>query len=119
MKDCVGTLHSAFSELIMSFDLDNPGFSALSPSDTQPVSTPEVSLQPRTASSPSTPSSGESTRRICPRCHGRMSSLALDKHTFCFKCRGAECDSQNKCDECMSWSSGEMEAYVKLRKSLE
>ena len=47
-----------------------------------------------------------------------MSSLALDKHTFCFKCRGANCDSQNKCDECMSWSSGEMEAYVKLRKSL-
>ena len=116
MKDCVGKLHSAFSELIMSFDLDNPGFSASSPSDTQPVSTPEVSLQPRTASSPS---SGESTRRICPRCHGRMSSLALDKHTFCFKCCGAECDSQNKCDECMSWSSGEMEAYVKLRKSLE
>ena len=47
-----------------------------------------------------------------------MSSLALDKHTFCFKCHGADCDSQSKCDECMPWSSGEMEAYVKLRKSL-
>ena len=118
MKDCVWTFHSVLGDLIMSFNLDNPGFSASSPSDTQPVSTTKVLLQPPTASSPSTPSSGESTRRLYPRCHGGMSSLALDKHTFCFKCHGADCNSQNKCIECMSWSSGEMEAYVKLRKSL-
>ena len=47
-----------------------------------------------------------------------MSSLSLDRPTFCYKCRGAECDFDNKCDECMSWTREEMEAYVKLRKSL-
>ena len=104
--------------LITSFNLENSGLAASSLSDTQPVSTPDVSLPPPPSSSPSMPSSGESTRHLCPRCHGRMSSLALDKHTFCFKCRSVDCDYQNKCEECMSWSSREMEANVKLRKSL-
>ena len=31
---------------------------------------------------------------------------------------GSECDWDNKCDECMSWTREEMESYVKLRKSL-
>ena len=66
----------------------------------------------------STPLSGNSTRRSCQRCQGRMSSFSLDRHTFCIKCRGSDCGFDNKCDECMSWSSEEMEAYVKLRKSL-
>ena len=30
--------------LIMSFNLENPGFAALSPSDTQPMSAPDVLL---------------------------------------------------------------------------
>ena len=47
-----------------------------------------------------------------------MSSLALDKHTFCFKCCLADCDVQNRCDECMSWSLEVVQAYVRLRKSL-
>ena len=47
-----------------------------------------------------------------------MSSLYLDRHTFCYKYCGAECDFDNKWDECMSWTREEMEAYVKLRKSL-
>ena len=84
---------------IMSFNLENPGFAASSSSDTPRVSPPDVSLPPPPTSSPTTPSSGDSTRRLCPRCHGRMSSLALDKHTFCFKCRSADCDTQNRCDE--------------------
>ena len=82
------------------------------------VSPPEVSLLPSPTSSPSMPSSRGSARRLCPCCHRRMSSLALDKHTFCFKCRGADCDNQNRCDEYMSWSLEEMEAYVRLRKTL-
>ena len=32
--------------------------------------------------------------------------------------RTSDCDFHNKCDECMSWTKEEMEAYVKLRKSL-
>ena len=35
-----------------------------------------------------------------------------------YKCHGAECDLDNKCDKCMSWTREEMEAYTKLRKSL-
>ena len=33
-------------------------------------------------------------------------------------CLGSDCDMDNKCDECISWTKEEMEAYVKLRKSL-
>ena len=102
----------------MSFNLENPRFAASSPSDTLRVSPPEVSPLPSPTSSPSMPSSGGSARCLCPCCHRRMSSLALDKHTFCFKCRGADCDNQNRCDEYMSWSLEEMEAYVRLRKTL-
>ena len=47
-----------------------------------------------------------------------MSSFFHDKHSFCCKCRGADCNFENRCDECMSWSVEEMESYVKLRKSL-
>ena len=47
-----------------------------------------------------------------------MSSLPLDRHSFCYKCRGADCNLENRCDECMSWSLEEMKFYVKLCKSL-
>ena len=63
-------------------------------------------------------SSREASRRSCIRCHGRMSSFSLDHHTYCYKCRGSDCDMDNMCDECMSWTKEEMEAYVKFCKSL-
>ena len=47
-----------------------------------------------------------------------MSSLSLDRHLFCIKCRGADCDLNTRCDECLSWTKEEMKSYVKLRKSL-
>ena len=94
----------------MAFSLENQGFS-IDVSDHQ--SDTEI-LQ----SSGNSSSSGESTRRFCQRCHGRRSSLSLDRHAFCPKCRGSDCDFDNKCDECMSLTREEMEAYMKLRKSL-
>ena len=63
-------------------------------------------------------SSGEPSCCSCIRCHGRMSSFSLDRHTYCYKCHGSDCNRDNKCDEGMSWTKEEMEAYVKLRKSL-
>ena len=66
----------------------------------------------------SSPSSGDSSRRFCICCHGRISSFTFYCHTYCSKCRGSDCDLDNKCDECMSWTKEEMEAYVKLSKSL-
>ena len=47
-----------------------------------------------------------------------MSSLSLDRHLFCIKCRGADCDLNTRCDECLSWTKEEMEGYIKLHKSL-
>ena len=47
-----------------------------------------------------------------------MSSFSVDRHSICTKCRGADCCMDCRCDECLSWSVEEMEAYVKLRKSL-
>ena len=68
----------------MSFNLEQPGFASTPAKDTLIVSAPVVSLPLTAASSPSMPSSGDSTRCLCPRCRGRMSSVALDKHSFCF-----------------------------------
>ena len=96
----------------MDISLDNPGF-LMDVSDQVKVHQSDV---PRHASGSS--SSGEATRRSCSRCHGRMSSLSRDRHLFCIKCRGADCDLNIRCDECLSWTKEEMESYVKLRKSL-
>ena len=96
----------------MEFSLDNPGFE-IDVSDQVDIHQSDVSR----------PSSGsfscvESTRRSCARCYGRMSSFSLDRHLFCIKCRGSECDLNSRCDECLSWTKEEMERYIKLRKSL-
>ena len=102
----------------MSINPEQPSFASVPATDPPDVSAPDVSLPPSAALSPSTPSSGDSAHRLCPRCHGRMSSVALDKHSFCCKCRGADYNLQNRWDECMSRSLKEMESYVRLRKSL-
>ena len=41
-----------------------------------------------------------------------MSSSSLYRHTFYYKCRGSNCDWDNKCDKCMSWTREEMGAYI-------
>ena len=100
----------------VSFSLDDPGFSTTG-EDFAHASLNNPS-QPLSGSSSSVPSSGESSRRSCPRCHGRTSSFSVDRHSICTKCRGNDCDLDCRCDECLSWSVEEMESYVRLRKSL-
>ena len=97
----------------MSISLDNPGF-LLDVSDQVDVHQPDAS-----AIASGSSSSGESTLHSCPRCHGRMSSISVDRHVFCVKCRGSECEHNSRCDDCMKWSKEEMDSYVKLRKSLK
>ena len=96
----------------MDISLDNPGFGVV-------TTDAEVHLfyPPRSSGSSST-SSGDSTRRSCSKCHGSMSSLSLEKHLFCMKCRGSECTLDMRCSECISWTEEEMIKYIKLRKSL-
>ena len=96
----------------MEISLDNPGFQV----DVADVEIYQVDV-PKSSSGSS--SSGESTRRSCTKCHGRMSSFSLDRHLFCIKCRGSECTVTSRCDECFSWTKEEMEGYVKLRKSFD
>ena len=60
----------------MDISLDNPGFQ-LDVSDQVDIHQADV---PRPVSGSSL--SGESTRRSCARCHGRMSSFSLDRHLF-------------------------------------
>ena len=96
----------------MDISLANPGFQ-LDVSDQVDIHQADV-CRPSSGSS----SSGESTCRSCARCHGRTSSFSLDRHLFCTKCRGSDCDVNSMCDECFSWTKEEMEGYVKLRKSL-
>ena len=95
----------------MDISLDNPGFNV----DTTDA---EVHLSDPPKSSGSSTLSGDSTRRSCKKCHGRMSSFSLDKHLFCIKCRGSDCTLMSRCDECMQWTKEEMEAYMKVCKSL-
>ena len=68
----------------MDISLDNPGFQV----DVADVEIHQVDV-PKSSSGSS--SSGDSTRRSCTKCHGRMSSFSLDRHLFCTKCRGSEC----------------------------
>ena len=96
----------------MDISLDNPGFSVETTDAEVHYSDP-----PKSSGSSST-SSGDSTRRSCKKCHGRMSSFSLDKHLFCIKCRGSDCNLMSRCDECMQWTKEEMESYMKLRRSL-
>ena len=90
----------------MDISLDKPGFGVVTTDAEVHRSDP-----PR-SSGLSTTSSGESTRRLCSKCHGRMS------HLFCMKCRGSECTLDTRCNGCISWTEEEMIRYVKLRKSL-
>ena len=104
------------SFIAMSFSLDNPGFSTIG-EDLANASLDNAS-QPLSGFFSSTPSSGEYTRRSCPRCHGRMSSFSVDRRSICTKRRGSDCNLDCRCDECLSWSVEEMESYVRLCKSL-
>ena len=61
----------------MEFSLENLGFS-IDVSDQVDTHQPDVSR----TSSGSSASSGDSTRRFCWRCHGRMSSFSLDRTYF-------------------------------------
>ena len=56
----------------MSFSLGNLGFSTIGEDLDLAMDNP---LQPISGS---VPSSGESSRRSCSRCHGRMSSFSVD-----------------------------------------
>ena len=96
----------------MEFSLCYPGFE-IDVSDQVDVHQADVSWTWSGSSS-----SGESTCHSCARCHGRMSSFSLDRHMFCIKCRGSECEQNTRCDECLSWTKEEMDGYIKLRKSL-
>ena len=63
-------------------------------------------------------SSKDTARRSYKKCHGRMRSFSLDKHLYCIKCRGSDCNLLSRCDECMQWTKEELEAYMKVRRSL-
>ena len=95
----------------MDISLDNPGFNV-------DITDAEVHHSDPPKSSGSSTSAGDSVRRSCKKCHGRMSSFSLDKHLFCIKCRGSDCSLTSRCDECMQWTKEEMEGYIKLQKSL-
>ena len=84
----------------MEFSLDNPGLE-MDVSDQVDIHQSDVSG----TSLGSSASLGESTLCSCSRCHGRMSSFFLDRHMFCIKCRGSDCDQNTRCDECLSWKN--------------
>ena len=98
--------------------LESPGFCVKSRENSMESAAPEGLSQQSSLTSPSTPSSGDFARRNCPRCHGRMSSFSVDRHSFCSKCCGSDSNIENRCDECMSWAVEEMDSYVKLHKFL-
>ena len=104
--DCISDYHV--------ISLDNPGFSTIGEDLDNALDNPS---QLMSSSSSSVPSSEESSHRSCPRCHGRMNSFSVDRHSICCKCRGNDCTIDCRCDECLSWPVEEMESYVKLRKS--
>ena len=84
----------------VSFNLENPGFSSTPSGDQPELPGPLMPLlQSSSGSLPSTPSSGDSTRCSCPRCHGRMNSFSVDCYSLCCKHRGSDCNTENRCYE--------------------
>ena len=61
-------------------------------------------------------SANADSRRSCPSCNTRMSSLIYDK--LCATCRGLDWDVNELCEECSLWPLDMMEKYLKHRKSL-
>ena len=74
----------------MAFSVENPGFE-FDVTDRVEIHQSDTGILHSYGSS-SAASSGDSSRRSCIRCHGRMSSFTLDCHTYCSKCRGSDCD---------------------------
>ena len=59
-------------------------------------------------------------QRFCPGVGGRkcgifMSSVLVDPHPTCAKCRGRKCSSLLTCSICESWSLAQWEAFNKRR----
>ena len=48
-----------------------------------------------------------------------MSALKYDRHTFCVSCRPTKCDIDHRCIECGSWSTDQLEDYLRHHRSLE
>ena len=44
--------------------------------------------------------------------------MSYDSHVFFIKCRGADCNFHNRCDECKDWEEYKMQSYVKYRRVL-
>ena len=76
------------------------------------------SSDPHQSSGSSSTQSGDTARRPCKNCHGRMSSFSLDKHLYCIKCCVSDCNLMSRCHECMQWTKEELEAYMKVHRSL-
>ena len=57
-------------------------------------------------------------RRACPQCNRRMSSLQYDRHKICSTCRGFNCTSERKCEECSNWSIEEFDKFAKHQRTL-
>ena len=98
----------------MSFSLDDPRFSPSA--EGSPEATLDPSPPPPSTGSMSSPaplSDDSSACRNWPKCRRRMSRPVCDRHTVCVICRGIDCSLDSRCDECLDWSSEEMEAYIK------
>ena len=67
----------------------------------------------------SSSSSSKTGRRCCPSCRARMSTLKHDSHVLCIQCRGVNCNLEERCDICRSWSEEVMNKYLKHQRSLE
>ena len=74
---------------------------------------PLTSASTASSTSVSSPALDSAARRSCTKRSRRMSSYAHDKHTLCLHCRDVLCSVDNRCRECVSWSTDEMLRVLK------
>ena len=91
--------------LMSGVNIDEPGFTA-----------PAGSAPPSSDSSADPPPESRSKCVSCPR---RMSAKTADRHTICVSCRGFDCTTDTRCEECIDWPEEEVRSYAKMRKSLK
>ena len=56
--------------------------------------------------------------KSCTTCKARMSSKDFDSHLICIRCRGSDCNLDNRCDVCRDWSPEHMTLYVHHQTTL-
>ena len=83
------------------------------------MSQPVPNMPSGASADPSPPSTTRTRYCATKGCKSRLARQSIDPHVLCVICRGMECDVQNRCKVCDSWSENAMLDYLSHLAKLE